>query len=159
MLIFRLICAIMTAWAVNWVLARPEAAYLLREADQMVWVSPLAGAVVGFFNLAKRQGWGLVVAVANGAWTGLLSIAVAGFLYLTVRMGDTVAHGLIANFDAFLRVLNQEAKPLIETLTNFRLIGITIAATTIVGIISECLHWSLVKLRRYRDDENAEEAA
>jgi hypothetical protein len=149
----------MTAWAVNWVLSRPEAAQLLQDAEQMIWVGPLAGAVVGFFNLAKRQGWGLIVAVANGAWTGLLSIAVAGILYLTYKMTGTVMNGLIADFRAFLRVLGQEGKPLIESLVNYRLIGITIAATTVVGVVSECLHWSLVKLRRYRGEEDIEEAA
>lgn len=156
MLIFRLICAVMIAWAVNWVLARPEAAVLLEEAEQLVWAGPLGGAIVGFFNLAKRQGWGLIVSIANGAWTGILSIACAVFIYLSYKMFGSVWYGLIPNFEGFLRVLGQESKPLIEALMNMRLVGIAVAACTIAGIISECLHWSLVKLRRNREDDEAE---
>ncbi len=153
MLVFRIICAIMVAWAINMVLARPEAAVLIAEIPQMFYIGPIVGAVVGFFNLAKRQGWGLIVSVANGMWTGVMVIALAGFTYLAIRMGDVVIHNLIKDFEAFLRVLNSEAKPLIEVSTNLRLIGLTIGATAVTGFISEILHWTLVRLRRYRGEE------
>ena len=71
MLIFRLLCAILVAWAINLILARPEAATLIAEVPEMTYIGPFAGAVVGFFNLAKRQGWGLIVSVVNGMWTSL----------------------------------------------------------------------------------------
>jgi len=78
MLIFRLICGVMVAWAINWVLARPEATFLITEVEQMVWIGPLAGFIVGFFMLARLQGWGLLVGVGRGLWTGCLSIIAAG---------------------------------------------------------------------------------
>ena len=152
MLVFRIICAVMVAWAINLVLARPEAAVLVAEVPQMVYIGPAAGAVVGFFNLAKRQGWGLIVSVANGMWTGVMTIALAGFLYLAMRMSRLIIYS-VKDFDAFLRVLGSEAKPLIDISTDFRLIGITIGAVTVTGILSETLHWVMVRLRRYRGDE------
>jgi hypothetical protein len=153
MLIFRLICAVMVAWAMNWVLARPEAAVLVAEVPEMIFYGPIAGAIVGFFNLAKRQGWGLVVSVANGMWTGLLAIGLSGFLYLAVKMGTTVMHNLIKDFEAFMRVLGQEANPLIELTTDFKLIGLTIGTCAIAGLVSEILHWFLVRMRRLREDD------
>jgi hypothetical protein len=156
MLIFRLICAVMVAWAINWVLSRPEAALLVGEIPEMVWAGPLAGAVVGFFNLAKRQGWGLIVAVANGVWTGILSISFAGFIYLSYKMVGMVAYGLVQDFKDFMRILNQQAGPLIDVSVDPRLIVITIGATAVAGVISECLHWSLVRLRRHREDDGVE---
>jgi len=153
MLVFRVICAVMVAWAINLVLARPEAAVLISEVPQMIYIGPIAGAVVGFFNLAKRQGWGLIVSVVNGMWTGVMAIALSGFIYLAMRMFNVVWHNIIKDFEAFMRVLGSEAAPLIEISTDFRLIGITIGAVTVTGIVSEILHWTLVRLRRYRGDE------
>jgi hypothetical protein len=153
MLVFRIICAVMVAWAINLVLARPEAAVLVAEVPQMIYIGPIAGAVVGFFNLAKRQGWGLVVSVVNGMWTGVMTIALAGFIYLAMRMGNVVIHNMVKDFEAFMRVLGGEAKPLIEVSTDLRLVGITVGAIAITGIISEILHWTLVRLRRYRGEE------
>ena len=153
MLVFRLICALMVAWAINWVLARPEAAVLVAEVPDMLIIGPIAGAVVGFFNLAKRQGWGLIVSVVNGMWTGLLTIALSGFIYLTMRMANVVLHNLIKDFEAFLRVLGSEAAPLIELTTDYRLIGLTIGVTALAGLISEILHSVLVRIRRLRDDD------
>jgi hypothetical protein len=153
MLIFRLICAIMVAWAMNLVMARPEAALLLEAVPDMAVIVPLTGAVVGFFNLAKRQGWGLIVSVVNGMWTGLLTIAISSFGYLAMRMFNVVWHNLIKDFEAFLRVLATEAGPLIVTLADMRLLALVIGATAIIGILSEVLHWFMVRLRRLRDDD------
>jgi len=152
MLIFRLICAVLVAWAMNWVLARPEAAVLIAEVPEMIFIGPIAGAVVGFFNLAKRQGWGLIVSVANGMWTGVLAIALAGFIYVSMRMANTVMHNLINDFEAFLRVLGQESRPLVELTTDYRLIGLTIGTTALTGLLSEILHWGMVRVRRLRED-------
>ncbi|MEO1472285.1 MAG: hypothetical protein AAFV86_24930, partial [Pseudomonadota bacterium] len=82
MLTFRVICAVLMAWAVNWVMSRPEAVPLISELPIMATIGPIAAAGVGFVNLASRQGWGVVVAVANGVWAGLLSIVVSGVLYM-----------------------------------------------------------------------------
>jgi hypothetical protein len=153
MLIFRVVCAIMVAWAMNWVLARPEAAALVAEIPQMTVIGPIAGAVVGFFILANRRGWGLIVSAANGMWTGLLTIGLAGFIYLTMRMFNIVWHNLVKDFEAFMRVLGSESEPLIVVSTDFRLIGLTVAVTALTGIISEVLHWCLVRIRRMRGEE------
>ncbi|MGR3716188.1 MAG: hypothetical protein ACU0B1_05525, partial [Thermohalobaculum sp.] len=75
-------------------------------------------------------------------------------MYLTMRMVNVIAHNMIKDFDAFLRVLGGEAVPLIEISTDFRLIGITIGAVAVTGIISEILHWIMVRLRRYRGDDD-----
>ncbi len=153
MLVYRIICAVMVAWAINLVLARPEAAVLIEEIPQMIYIGPIAGAVVGFFNLAKRQGWGLIVSVVNGMWTGVMAIGLAGFIFLAIRMFGVVVHNLVKDFEGFLRVLASEAKPLIDISTDFRLIAITVGAVTVTGILSEILHWTLVRLRRYRGED------
>ena len=155
MLIFRLFCAIMVAWAMNWVLAQQAAEALVAEIPQMTVIGPIAGAVVGFFNLAKRQGWGLIVSVANGMWTGLMTIGLAGFVYLSLRMFNIVWHNLVKDFEAFMRVLGSESEPLIVVSTDFRLIGLTVAVTALTGLISELLHWCLVRIRRMRGEDEA----
>ncbi len=157
MLAFRLICALMVAWAINWVLARPEAAVLVAEVPEMTVIGPIAGAVVGFFNLAKRQGWGLIVSVANGMWTGLLTIGLSGFIYLTLRMASITWHNLLKDFEAFMRVLGSEAEPLIVVSTDLRLVAITVGVTAFTGVISEVLHWCLVRIRRMRGDDEPTE--
>jgi hypothetical protein len=153
MIVFRLICAIMVAWAINWVLARPEAAVLIEDVPEMVTIGPIAGAVVGFVALAKRQGWGLIVSVVNGGWTGLLTVALSGFMYLAFRMWDSLSHNLIKDFEHFMRILNSEAQPLIERLQDYPLILITLGVCAIAGFASEILHWCLVRIRRARGEE------
>ncbi|MCH8952434.1 MAG: hypothetical protein IID49_09960 [Proteobacteria bacterium] len=152
MLLFRLICAVMVAWAINLVLARPEAVVLVTEVPQMIYIGPIAGFVVGFFNLAKRQGWGLIVSVANGIWTGVMTIVLAGVMFLAMRMFKMIVYQ-IRDFDAFMRILASEAEPLIEVSTNLRLIAITLGAVAVTGMISEILHWTMVRLRRYRGED------
>jgi hypothetical protein len=69
-----------------------------------------------------------------------------------MRMINVVWHNIIKDFEAFLRVLGSEAVPLVEISTDIRLIAITVGAVTVTGVISEILHWIMVRLRRYRDD-------
>ena len=157
MLKFRVICAVMVAWAINLVLARPEADVLLAEVSEMSYIGPIAGALVGFFILAKRQGSGLIVAALNGMWTGVLAIVLAGFMFLSMRMLDVVTNFALKNFEAFLRILGQESQPFIDISTDYRLIGITIGAVTVTGILSEVLHWVFVRLRRARGEEDPRE--
>jgi hypothetical protein len=143
----------MVAWAINLILARPEAAVLIEEIPEMIVIGPIVGALVGFFNLARHQGWGLLITTVNGAWTGVLVIVLSGFVYLSLQMFDVVWHNVIKDFEAFLRVLGSESVPLIATMTNFRLIGITIGAVAVTGFISGIMHWTQVRLRRYRGEE------
>lgn len=151
MLTFRIMCAVLMAWAVNWVMSRPEAVPLLSELPLMATLGPVAAAAVGFVNLASRQGWGVVVAVANGVWAGLLSIVVSGVLFMVVVVGEQVLSGAIDDFEAFLRVSSTEVEPLFETVVNVPLIILTVTATSVLGILTELLHWVMVRLRRSRD--------
>lgn len=147
MLLFRFICAILLAWAVNVALARPEAVLLLQEAPDFAVMGPIAAAFVGFVNLAKRQGWGVIVAVANGIWSGILTIFVAVFLY--VFAVPVLRNWLfIDHFDDFMRIVSQSLEPLLVQLANAELLIAIMAATAIVGVVTEIVHWSLVRLVR-----------
>jgi hypothetical protein len=162
MLMFRAICAVVVAWAVNWVMGQPVAANLLELVPEMQYIAPAAGAIVGFFALAKRQGWGIIVAAANGLWTMIMTVGIAWLIFLTITVGDHVAHGLIADFENFLRILGYEAAPLAEGWVDLRLVGAMLGATVVAGLGTEVLHWILVHIRRMRgeneDDEVIEES-
>lgn len=148
MLVFRILCAILVAWAINWTLSRPEAAAMLRELPQMTLIGPMAGAFVGYFNLSVRQGWGMVVAVANGIWAGILSVVLAGCLHVMIAMGQSLRQNHIRDFEQFMRVLGAEMTPMFDLVLDFPLLTVTVSATAVAGILSEGLHWTLVRLRR-----------
>jgi hypothetical protein len=150
MIVFRIICAILVAWATNLVLSRPEAADLISEVPEMAWIGPLAGALAGLINLPKRSGAGPIVMTVNGAWTGVLAIALASFIYLTIQMSNAVVHGLVRDFENFMRILGTESKPLIETMPNVRLLGMLVGATAVAGLVAEVVHWFLDRIRRLR---------
>ncbi|MEO0819636.1 MAG: hypothetical protein AAF074_04325 [Pseudomonadota bacterium] len=152
MLIFRIICAVLMAWAINWVMSRPEADSLLVALPIMGTIGPLAGAVVGFVNLASRQGWGVVVAVANGVWAGLLSIVLSGVFYVVYVSLLALFDGIIQEFADFMRVISSEIQPLFDLVVNIPLVILTITATSVLGVFSELLHWTLVRIRRNRQD-------
>ncbi|MGF1551562.1 MAG: hypothetical protein ACFBWO_03550 [Paracoccaceae bacterium] len=153
MLTFRILCAVLMAWAVNWALSRPEAADLLAEVPVMGTLGPVAAAGVGFVNLASRQGWGVVVAVANGVWAGLLSIVVSGVLYLGFATAEAVFDGSIGDVGVFLRFASAETAPLFELVVDVPLVVLTITATSVLGVLTELLHWAMVRIRRARPAE------
>lgn len=153
MLAFRLICAVVVAWAVNWVMGRAVAANLLELVPEMGYLAPISGALVGYIALSKRQGWGFIVAAANGVWTMILTVGVAWFLYLVMTLFDHVVHGLVADFENFMRILGSETTPVAEGWIDLRLIGVLLAATMVAAIVTEFLHWVLVWLRRARGEE------
>jgi hypothetical protein len=153
MIVFRLICAVLVAWAISFVLARPEAAALLGDVPEMAVIGPIAGAIAGLANLPRRGGKGAIIMTVNGAWTGVLSIALAAFVYLTMQMSSAVTHGLVRDFENFLRILGTEAKPLIETMPNLKLIGMFVGATAIAGLVCELVFWVLRQIRRLRGIE------
>ncbi len=147
MLVFRILCAILLATAVNWSLSRSEAESLLQTLPEMSTLAPLAAAIVGYFNLAIRQGWGFIVAFANGIWAGVLSIFVSGALYMTMR----VVHGLqtneIRDFDQFLNVFSNTIEPLVAELVNVPLVVVSLGACAVAGVVTEVIHWVLVRYR------------
>jgi len=150
MLLFRVICAVLMAWAVNWVLSHPEARPVLEALPVMSVISPIAGALVGFFNLATRQGWGFIVAVANGVWAGLLSILVAGTVYGLVVAFQTW-RGPSSSYESFVRNMEAEMTPLFDLVINFPLLTLTITTTAVLGVVTELLHWTLVRFRKNRE--------
>ena len=156
MLTFRVICAVVVAWALNWVMGQPVAATLLEEVPEMAYLAPLSGAIVGFVALAKRQGWGFIVAAANGLWTMILTVGLAWLIFLTITLFDHLLHGLIADFKNFLRILGSETEPLAEGWVDLRLLGVTLAATVVAALVTEALHWILVRLRRERGEDEEE---
>ena len=150
MLLYRILCAVLVAWAVNWSLARPEAVEMLAKLPEMRVIGPLAGAAVGFFNLAVRQGWGLIVAVANGIWAGALSVGVAGILFLTLELSRSISTNVIRDVDGFFSAFGEIFQPLAELAVNIPLLTVSLGATAIVGLLTEIVHWLMVRARSVR---------
>lgn len=150
MLLYRILCGFLMAWALSWALGQQQAAILLQEVPQMAVLGPVAAAFVGFSSLAMRQGWGAVVAFANGVWAGALTIAVAGGLYTLIGLVEAVRDGMITSFDKLMRVFSDTVEPLIDQLANLPLVISTLGAAAIAGVATEFLHWLLVRFRRKR---------
>jgi len=154
LLVFRVICAVLVAWAMNWAMGRPEAAVLREEVPLFVTIVPLAGAVIGFLNLAKRQGWGVIVAIANGLWAGALSLLLAMFITLAVQVEDASRDSIKFDFENLIRVMARETADIVDSVAFLPLIVVTRAATAVVGLVSEIIHWALVRLRKRRPEAN-----
>jgi hypothetical protein len=157
MIIFRILCAVLIAWSINWSLGRPPAAELLVEVPEMAWIGPIGGALAGLVILSRRQGHGVLIGIANGAYSGLFAVILSAVMFLTMRMTNTIWHNLLKNFEDFLRVLDQEADPLMANANNWPLIGFTLGACAVSGLVSEGLKWSFVWIRRMRQDDSAAE--
>lgn len=149
MLLFRIICAFFVAWAMNWAVNRPEAALLREDFPEFVLFAPLVGAFVGFQSLAKRQGWGGVVAVANGVWTGVFCLGLNLFVYVTVKIVQTPQTG---SFDAqqAMRQMGEYAAEVVDALASPVLLAQVVGATVLVSAVTEVIHWAMVHIRRKR---------
>jgi hypothetical protein len=150
MLAFRIICAGAVAWAVLWVLSQPDAAELLRNVPDMAMLAPIAGGYVGAFNLAVRQGWGMVVALANGVWAGILSIVASGVLYTSVAVARAIATGEIGGIGRFFDIFGDTVELLLAELSNAGLLTLSLAATASAGLLTEIIHWLMVRVRRWQ---------
>lgn len=150
MILFRILCGILLAWAANWALHRPEAHELLIDVPEMEVLGPIAAVAVGAFSLAVRQGWGAIVGFANGVWAGVLSIALSGTLYTLIKIVQAMRTGLIHDFDNFLNVFGDTVEPLIGHIVNPPLVIVSLGAAAIIGVVTEMLHWLLVRFRRKR---------
>lgn len=148
MLLFRLLCAVFLAWAMNWSLSRPEAGAVLAEYPEWRVLGLLGAAAVGYFHLAKRQGWGVVVAIANGFWSGALSMIVGVVFFMGWIAYDGVSRNVIEDLEELFRHWGETATPLVELLANVPLLAVTVGASTVAGVVTEFLHWTLLKLRK-----------
>ncbi len=155
MLIFRILCALLVAWAVNWALSRPEATDMLAEVPEMKTFGPIAGAAVGYFNLAIRQGWGFIVAFANGIWAGVLAILLSGVFYVVIVLTQAVRTNVVRDFDQFLNAFGETVEPLIEQLTNVPLLTVSLGSTAIIGVVTEFVHWLLVRVRQRKGQRSS----
>ena len=155
MIVFRIVCAILMAWAINWALSRSEAAEMLRELPDMALFGPVAGAVIGFVNLAVRQGWGFIVAFANGVWAGVLSILLSGVIHVVVEIVRAINTNVIRTFDNFLSVFGTFVEPLWEAVVDVPLLTVSLGAAALVGVISEVIHWILVRMKTRKTGQRA----
>ena len=155
MLTFRFVCAILMAWAVNWALSRDEAAQLLQEIPDAEVLGPIAGATIGYFNLAVRQGWGFIVAFANGIWAGFLSILLSGVFIVVLTVIESVRTNAIRDFETFMVAFGEIVQPLLDEVANVPLLVVSLGATAIVGVVTEVIHWLLVKLRAKKTQRTA----
>ncbi len=151
MFVFRLVCAVLLAWAVNWTFGQEEAATLLEEFPEMELIGILVAVWVGAFSLATRQGWGMVVAVANGVWAGVLTITLSGIVFLVVLMLRNV--GVVTSFRRWLEMFESDSEPVFEQMTNFPLMLKTLGAAVLVGVVTEAIHWALVQIRKARGED------
>ena len=150
MIVYRLVCALLMAWAVNWALSRPEGLPLLEAIPEMETLGPIAAAAVGYFNLAVRQGWGFIVAFANGIWAGVLSIIVAGIFDVVFVTFSAMRENSLADFQAFMTLFGETVQPMLSEVANVPLLVVSFGATAMVGVITEVIHWVMVRMRGRR---------
>jgi len=155
--VFRIICAVAVAWAMSWAMTRPEAAALVEEIPDFATLAPIAGAIVGFFNLAKRQGWGMIVSVANGLWAGALSLILAAAIIVFVAVREAAVVSVNLDFDFLMKLMSEETAQVAEQLFFLPLIVIAMGATAVVGVITEIIHWAMVRLRKRKHPDQSSE--
>lgn len=148
MLLYRALCALFVAWAMNWSFSRPEAELLREEIPEFAAIAPFAGALVGFVNLARRQGWGGIVAVANGMWAGFLSVVLTSVIFVITRATDSTARVGDTNTDFLGKVISESVALVIDQLASFPLLVLCLGSAAVVGLVTEVIHWALVKLRK-----------
>ncbi|GMG84727.1 hypothetical protein LNKW23_39430 [Paralimibaculum aggregatum] len=148
MLLYRALCALFVAWAMNWSFSRPEAELLRNEIPEFAAIAPFAGALVGFVNLARRQGWGGIVAVANGMWAGFLSIVITSVIFVFTRAADSTARVGDTDTDFVFKIISESVAEVVDNLASFPLLVLCIGASAVVGLVTEVIHWALVKLRK-----------
>ena len=147
MLLFRIACAAVMASAFVLVLAQPEAAHLLRAVPDMGALAPIAAAYIGAFNLAVRQGWGLIVALANGVWAGILSVVASGVLYTAIDLARAIAAGEVSRVGGFFERFGDTVELLLAELGDASLLTLSLAVAAAAGMLTELVHWLLVRVR------------
>jgi len=146
MLLFRILCAILLAWAMNWAMSRPELAALEEDFESFLLWAPFVGAGVGFLNLAKRQGWGVIVAIANGIWAGAATLILTGLIVVLAKSSEAARRGTDLDFASMLRLGAESTAGLAELLFHLPPIVICLGAAAVVGLVTEIIHWALVRI-------------
>ena len=123
---------------------------MLETLPEMKTLGPLAAAAVGYFNLAVRQGWGFIVAFANGIWAGVLSIGFAGVLAMFVAYVQAVRINALRSFENFMLLFGETIQPMLDALPNVPLLIVSLGASAIVGVVTEIIHWLLVRVKSKR---------
>ncbi|HEX6102286.1 MAG TPA: hypothetical protein VF031_04485 [Alphaproteobacteria bacterium] len=123
---------------------------MLRALPDMAALAPIAGAYVGAFNLAVRQGWGAVVALANGIWAGILAIAASGLLFAAVDLARAIAAGEIRGIVGFLRRFGDTVEALLAQVADASLLTLSLGAAAAAGVLTELVHWLMVRIRSRR---------
>lgn len=154
MILFRVLCALLLAWAFNLALGRPEAIQVLEALDKvdpeipdLRVYGPISAGVVGFLNLSMRQGWGMVVGLVNGIWAGVLSLVVAGLMIFVGGLIMRMSENQMQDFDAFLKHMVLIRGPLLNAMLDVKFIVVTLGITAVVGVITEVAQWLVARVR------------
>lgn len=127
---------------------------MLQALPEMRTLGPIAAATVGYFNLAVRQGWGFIVAFANGIWAGMLAVLLSGVFHIIVFLARAFQARVIKSFESFVTLFGETASPLLDQVINVPLLVVTFGATAIVGVITEVVHWLLVRFRTRKGEQS-----
>ena len=120
---------------------------MLQTIPEMETLGPIAGATVGYFNLAIRQGWGFIVAFANGIWAGVLSILLSGIFDIGFVSMQAMRENTLKDFEDFMRLFGETTGPMLDEVANVPLLVVSLGATALVGVVTEVIHWLLVRVR------------
>lgn len=148
MLLFRVICA--AAMVAGTLLAHVGPTDAHHDLRFIQLSSLTAAAAVGFVNLASRQGWGLVVAVVNGLWAGLIAIVLSALIYVVLHMGEAMMTTAAPDFSDFMSSFGSIVSQLLRERYYLGHLGQHLAATAVVGLVTEIIHWMLVHVRQSR---------
>ena len=120
---------------------------MLQAIPEMETLGPIAGATVGYFNLAVRQGWGFIVAFANGIWAGVLSIILSGIFDVGFVTMKAMRENTLQDFEGFMALFGETTGPMLDEVANVPLLVVSLGATALVGVVTEVIHWLLVRVR------------
>jgi hypothetical protein len=92
----------------------------------------------------------MVVALANGIWAGILLIVASGVLCTSVAMARGVATGEIGGVGGFFERFGDTVELLLAELADLSLLTLALGATAAAGLLTELVHWLMVRVRSRR---------
>lgn len=148
MLLFRAICA--ASLMLGFYVAHLIDPGTEQQLRYMPTIALVTAGMVGFGNLATRQGWGLIVAVVNGLWAGLATIVLASVAFVAVHMvAELYAIGGVT-FPVFLETFDATIADLLGQAYEVRNLLVHLVICVAVGVVTEIVHWLLVHVRHAR---------